>query len=122
MSLPFLYLIFCVLPSAAGWVGAFTVLGIITLVILSIVLLCLKSTEYDEDDKAKSAATVAYMKKLSGFIILLAIFDVFLPDQSQIYTITGAYAVTNNAEMAKLPDNILKAANGYLEKLNAKQP
>jgi hypothetical protein len=122
MSLPLLYLIFCVLPSAAEWVATFTVLGIITLVVLSVVLLLLKSVEYNDDDKAKSDATISYMKKLSGFVILLALLDVFLPDQSQIYTITGAYAVTNNAEMAKLPDNILKAANGYLEKLNAKQP
>jgi len=111
-----------VLPSAAEWVATFTVLGIITLVVLSVVLLLLKSVEYNDDDKAKSDATISYMKKLSGFVILLALLDVFLPDQSQIYTITGAYAVTNNAEMAKLPDNILKAANGYLEKLNAKQP
>lgn len=89
---------------------------------LGIAIGVMKSVEYDDDDKKKSAAVISYAKKLSGFVILLAILDVFLPDQSQIYTITGAYAVTNNAEMAKLPDNILKAANGYLEKLNAKQP
>jgi O-antigen/teichoic acid export membrane protein len=122
MSLPFLYLIFCVLPSAAGWFGTFTILGIVTLIILGIAIAVMKSVEYDDDDKRKSAAVLSYMKKLSGFVVLLAILDVFLPDQSQIYTITGAYAVTNNAEIAKLPDNILKAANGYLEKLSAKQP
>ena len=122
MSLPFLYLIFCVLPSAGSWALFFTILGIITLVVLGIGIGVMKLNECCDDDEKKSAEVINYAKKLSGFVILLAILSVFLPSQSQIYTITGAYAVTNNAEMAKLPDNILKAANGYLEKINAKQP
>lgn len=122
MSLPLLYLIFCVLPSAAGWVGTFTIFAIIGFIILVIAYCLLATTITDDDEKRKMAKLLACIKRTACVMAVFALLDIFLPDTAQIYTITGAYAVTNNAEMAKLPDNVLKAANSYLENLNSKKP
>lgn len=43
------------------------------------------------------------------------------PKASQMNMIVGGYYVTNLENIDKLPPNILKAANKYLEKINGEK-
>lgn len=38
-----------------------------------------------------------------------------IPSRSDLYLIVGGYAATQSAEVRALPDNVLKAANAWLE-------
>lgn len=42
-----------------------------------------------------------------------------LPTEKQLYVIAGGYVATNTKDIAKLPDNVVKAANAWLEKAAA---
>jgi len=74
---------------------------------------------YGKDDEAKITSLKGVAKKFLTVLLITGSLSVFLPDTKQIYTLAGAYAVTNNQDVMKLPDNIAKAANAYLEKLAA---
>jgi hypothetical protein len=68
--------------------------------------------------------TVALRPKILGFTKLMAVlFTVvvllanMLPNEKQVLYLAGGYAATNSEEVRKLPNNILGAANTYLESL-----
>lgn len=111
MSLFTLYLVFVVLPSLACWISIAAVLSTIAAGLIGSV--CAVETEGEERKRGLRIA-----KKFLIAAITTGMLSVFLPDKSQIYTVLGAYGATNSAEIMKLPDNIAKAANSYLEKLN----
>ncbi len=55
--------------------------------------------------------------KYSIFFLSLLIFGfVISPSSEQLYTVAGGYVATNTKDVAKLPDNVIKAANAWLEK------
>ena len=54
---------------------------------------------------------------LSGVAVVLSLTSYLLPNEKQTMLITGAYIVTNNQELAKLPGNLLGAANQFLEQI-----
>jgi hypothetical protein len=74
--------------------------------------------EYDAEDKTKGAALLRNLRLATIIVVISGFINCFFPNQKAVYTIAGAYAVTNNEELAKLPNNVIKAANDYLEKLN----
>lgn len=85
---------------------------------LSIGLLILVISVFSCDNEAKVPKIKLLLGRVILSMVILGTVGIFVPDSSQIYTVMGAYAVTNNQEMAKLPDNIAKAANAYLEKMS----
>lgn len=50
-------------------------------------------------------------------LILCGIFTSLTPSDEQIYKIAGAYVATNAKDVEKLPDNLVKAANAWLQKV-----
>lgn len=111
MSLFTLYLVFVVLPSLACWISMAAFTFAMAAAVLGIA--SVGETYREEGKRAREAA-----KKSLIAAIITGILSIFLPSTSQIYTVIGAYGATNSAEIMKLPDNIAKAANSYLEKLN----
>lgn len=59
-----------------------------------------------------------FLRNLGVFLLILAsIISVTTPDKKSIMIIAGAYSVTNVEGIEKLPPNIVRAANDYLESL-----
>lgn len=118
MNIFTLYLLFTVLPGLNCALVIFLTCSVVAIICLGIG----SSLEYGDDNKGKY---YPWIKKFIVAVIVLTIISIFVPGEKQILTIAGGYAVTNDAEVKKLPDNILKAANSYLEKINdanKKQP
>lgn len=114
MSLGTLYLIFCVIPSFAYFLQGLQLLGFVGLTICGVAYLFIQADMRSiEDVPMKSWVIKSLM-----VIFTSSALAIFIPDKNQVYLLTGAYAVSNSAEIARLPDNIAKAANRYLEKLN----
>lgn len=117
MSVPLLYLLFVVLPSFSCFLSTICVFGILSVIIFG---LCW-AFNLPPDGASDEARGAAFLKnlRLSVVVVVVAGFlCCFLPDEKAVYTIAGAYAVTNDEELAKLPNNVIRAANDYLEKLN----
>ena len=64
-----------------------------------------------------------YFNKLKTWIIFSAVLvvlsslaSVLIPDEEQMWYIVGGYAVTNVEGIQELPENIVGAANAFLEK------
>lgn len=124
MSITILYLLLVVLPSASSWLSFLTFLAGAGAVI-SLIITVANAPACGSDDEKKIASMQSLAKKFLIALLILGTFDIFLPDAQQVYSLAGAYAVTNDKELAKLPDNVLRAANSYLEKYNeekAKRP
>ena len=121
MSIGLLYLLLVVLPSSACWIG-FLTFGAGTGCVVSLIIAAANAPAYREEDKKTISSMKALAKKFMIVMIILGSLDVLLPDSKQIYSLAGAYAVSNDKELAKLPDNVLKAANSYLEKFNQEKP
>lgn len=112
MSIPVLYALFVLLPNlsqylATAFIAACIAFGV-TLVLSGTVAM---------DDAATGKKILGYCKVFALIAAAIGGAAVFVPNETQIYTIAGGYYATNNAELKKLPDNVLKAANGYLEKI-----
>lgn len=119
MSLLTIYMLFCVLPSAADWISGVSFWVMLLLVAMFVVYAIGLISADSESFKEKSARLLPFIKGFSVATIFLLLLDCTMPGKDQIYTMVGAYTVTNNAEMKKLPDNIVKAANAYLEEITA---
>lgn len=110
MSIFTLYLLFTVVPGLDGALTIFAVCSVLASIGLGVGVL----TAFDDEKEI----LYTWIKGTILFFVALTIVGIFVPNKDQILTIAGGYAVTNDAEMKKLPDNILKAANAYLEKVN----
>ena len=53
-----------------------------------------------------------------GGIILAVLYLLFIvtPSNTQLYAVSGGYLATNTKEIGKLPENLVNAANAWLEK------
>lgn len=113
MSLKLLYLIFVVCPAIAGehvmveltWVSSSIGWFVAWVVPL------LPDTE---GAVGTMSAVRSSCRKVSLICCAFLMLCSLVPNEKQIMFITGGYAVTNNAELQKMPENILKAVNSYL--------
>jgi uncharacterized membrane protein len=58
-------------------------------------------------------------KLFAGFIVLL-ILSCAVPTKEDLYVMLGGYYATNDAELKKLPDNVLGAVNDFLTQYRGK--
>lgn len=117
MSIAFLYLLFVVLPSLDCFLRMVFGFGVFAVIVFA-VCYAFNKPEYSEGDRIKGAEFLKNIRIALVIAIVTGFLGCFTPSKEEIYSIAGAYAVTNNAEMKKIPDNFLKAANAYLDKLN----
>jgi hypothetical protein len=113
MTMLQLYLLFTILPNVDCFMGAIFLITIVIGVIFAISIFATEGdiwTEWEGRPMFIKYLIITFFA--SGFIGTLA------PGKEQIITMVGAYALTNDRERAKLPDNILKAANSYLHELD----
>lgn len=71
-----------------------------------------------EGGKKKYESAKALIRNSKKFIValfILATFNAIIPSERQMLIIAGGYAVTNNAEIKKLPTNAAKAVNAWLD-------
>lgn len=116
MNIWLLYLMFAVLPNAAKSLDlACFMAAVAILITIPIWLTCLA------EEKVRAAArAIGWIKAEVIAIFVFMVFAIFVPSEKQVWTIAGGYAATNDAELKKLPDNLLKTANDFLQKAQAK--
>lgn len=121
MSILTLYGLFVLLPNLGGLAAGFAAFVLtFAFVIATIAYVGLKcGVEYSGDEDGKRAMSVVrpYYHFLGWAALVVVLLNIIAPSEKQIYTVAGGYAATNDAELKKLPDNVLHVANDYLEKL-----
>ena len=110
-----IYLLFVLLPGLDEGALLPILTGLIVILISSFVLIpyyCDKSLKIpDEAAKKAGGAFKAGVAILScGWLMAVS-----LPNEREIKTMVGAYVVTNIEGVNRLPANIIKAANKFLE-------
>ena len=131
MELWQLYLI-TVMPGYFSIAAAITLVGGVGLSILWIIQNIIIRTEgvelRDNPDygplkrQIEKATIISKMVKWPAMILLcIGLILAAFPKASQMNMIVGGYYVTNLENINKLPPNILKAANKYLEKINGEK-
>lgn len=75
--------------------------------------------DYNEKTKGSRKRSLIINFKKWGVLSIIAcfLFSALIPSEKQLYTIAGGYMATNTTGIDKLPDNIVKAANSWLEKI-----
>lgn len=100
-------------------VGFFMIIG-------SVFFLVVPEEDVGETLRDKSGTVLTFMK--SKWWAVPIVFVLLFPNKDDLKLIfggVGIYAVSQNEEVQKLPNNILKSANSFLEKLgedDAKKP
>lgn len=115
MTLTQLYIFTVILPNAYE---AFNFLGEV-LAIAAIICWVISFLLIDKPNDAKSMVKTAV--KLSIIAAITGLIAIPLPNERQLYTFAGGYVATNTQDIAKLPENVVKAANAWLEKASEKE-
>lgn len=119
MSMFLLYCVFVFLPNLSGAINPLLFLAfIIGLVLVPLYCISNYCGAKDSDAAKVAAACRPYKTFVLWAICILILLQIIVPTNQQMMTVAGAYVVTNNAELKQLPENVLKAANSYLGKLN----
>jgi hypothetical protein len=115
MSLTTLYLI-SILPGLGYLLARFSCI----LVFAAMVSLAIGSIEDGMGIESKYKALWLTNMKKWGFatIVCSGLLAVLIPSEKQLYFIAGGYAATNITGIDKLPENVVKAANDWLEGVN----
>ena len=118
MSVFTLYLLFSLLPSLDWAAGLVMAVSAVLFIAMCIAWVITHIECYDDEEKKQILANTRKGMKIS-FIVLCSFLTVrvLVPNENAIYTIAGGYIATNTKGMAKLPENLVGAANDYLEKL-----
>jgi hypothetical protein len=107
-----LWLLTAFLPSINAWANT---VFLLTSVAFSVYTAWFFGTErYDDEDKDGNPHKFKIKKWLYVWVISGVICSV-IPSKQDMLLIVGGYAATNNAEIVKLPENVLKAANIWFE-------
>lgn len=111
MSLTQLYFFTVILPNI-NIALAFT---FAVLFVFSIFYLIHGATLDNNYEDAKGSA-FRYAKNLLICTIGIGFISIPFPSEKQLYMLAGGYVATNTKDIAKLPDNVVKAANAWLER------
>lgn len=72
----------------------------------------------DEEDSERAKFTLKGMKPIYILCVVFCLFGALLPSEKQIYLIIGGAYATNIDGIEKLPANVVKAANAFLDQYN----
>lgn len=109
MTLTQLYFFTVILPNIDATLGiAFGIL------LLSAIVCFVRGAALDDEEKGKNL--FIYARKILLWAGITAAVSIPLPGETQLYALAGGYVVTNAKDVQKLPDNVVKAANAWLEK------
>lgn len=94
---------------------------IFLLAIASAFFIALLATDYEKNNiKVQEAFNKVFKKPLKWLLPICIAIVLLVPTKDELYFIVGGSAlitVGTTEEAKKLPDNVLKAANTFLEKL-----
>lgn len=113
MSLGLLYLFLVILPNAHS---TFDFLQGITWVMAGAILIVSGFVAGPAEEPESGKKLFIWSIKAAVLAAVFAIISIPLPSDDQVYRLAGGYVATNIKDIAKLPDNLVKAANAWLEK------
>lgn len=90
--------------------GAITFLGVLAFILTGIFSKMGDKDAGDFKDAVKKPLII-----VSASFVILSVVCMAMPSKETLAYIVGGYAVTNTEEIEKLPSNITKAANKFLE-------
>ena len=118
MSLLTLYLI-STLPRLGDFIGGFSILLFVIAAGGLIVAAFEDGAVYGTPDHNWKKLWLTHMKKWGiATCVSISLISTLIPSEKQLYFIAGGYAATNIAGIDKLPGNVVKAANDWLEGIN----
>lgn len=99
------------------------VVTIIALIVLTIGYCAFEV--YDDDDRAKQAAIVKWLRRSAVGIAISVVGVVFIPDDRELMAIYGIGGtidyIKSNDKAKELPDKVVDALTKYLETINEKK-
>lgn len=113
MSIWLLYLLFVVIPNANVFTKGMVIASVSAAFVAGFVIIM--SLDFGPKETVKRGQF--WFKAGMASAVFFAFLSLFIPSDTQMWTVAGGYVAANNAELKKLPDNVLKTANSYLEKL-----
>lgn len=115
MTLTQLYFLTVVLPNSASVISG---LSVFFYIVAGGLIFCYFPVS-DIVGKDEGIKVLAWGKRFLISAIIASLTTIILPSQQQLYFLAGGYVATNTKDVAKLPDNVVKAANAWLEKAAA---
>ena len=99
------------------------IVTIIALIVLTIVYCAFEV--YDDDDRAKQAAIIKWLRRSAVGIAISVVGVVFIPGDKELMAIYGIGGtieyIKSNDKAKELPDKVVDALTKYLETLNEKK-
>ena len=111
MSIFMLWLLLVVLPGLKDVVIPIAILSGMAILVVSL------TVNYDDGSMSEHTARKCWnvVRALVFTVFVCMVLTAILPSRSDVYTIAGAYLVTNVENIEKLPANVVTAANKLLE-------
>ena len=104
----------------SNWALAVTIISLIVLTIGYCAF-----DVYDNDDRAKQAAIVKWLRRSAVGIAISVVGMVFIPDDRELMAIYGIGGtidyIKSNDKAKELPDKVVDALTKYLETINEKK-
>ena len=96
---------------------------IITIIAIFILTLCYFGfVVYDDDDRAKQATIVKWLRRSAVGLVISVVGVVFIPDDKEMMAIYGIGStidyIKSNDKAKALPDKVVDALTKYIETLN----
>ena len=110
-----------------GNLGSLTVVAMIIAIIALIVLTIgyCSFEVYDEDDRAKQAAIVKWLKRSAVAVIVSAVGMVFIPSDKELMAIYGIGGtidyIKSNDKAKELPDKVVNALTRYVDSIEKEE-
>ena len=107
-----------------GNLGCLSVVAlVVTIIAIVILTVCYFSFDvYDDDDRARQATFVKWLRLSAVGIVISAVGMVFIPGDKELMAIYGIGGtidyIKSNDKAKELPDKVVDALTKYLETLN----
>ena len=111
MSLWMLYIIIVLVPSISSAATGILIAGFI----IGVIAISIGPVVFMEMENEFVATAKTFIKPYIYIMGISAIICVVAPDREDMAYMVGGYFVTNVEQVEKLPDNLVNAANRYLE-------
>lgn len=86
--------------------------------VLLIGLLHIDAEFYGDERKQRKATLFKFTKVMASVAVICLLTSIFIPSKEQAIWIAGGHIATNAEGIEKLPDNVVRAANAFLESVS----